>query len=794
MKRLIVVLFAGLCLAIFVGCGGNEDNPLAPPITKNMTYINSRIIMGLWDFVVENNEINVTPLRTGDMHLNITRILENNLGLTVHSVIVDENELTFTVKISHPMSNTAYTVFDMRGILISSANYNFYVGETITWFDDDVRLKNFDGFTSVFNPLGWPEDFPAPPIFRYWKGSMATSLPSPSTDNPFVAFNKTVPRRMFVPGTFSEAKMVLNLPGGDNPIQFGYVVDACWEPRTGDTGNPEEDFPDNANCNEAYQVNVTTNLIGNNPGNTATIEVEVFDHQGLDSISYVAVIAPDLFDGGMLVEYSHQTGQDSFLYEGTIVNYFGTDIREYPLLVKIHDKITDPHMFDLPALQIATVQVVETGWAKTWGSSGFESAEFLAPHENGFYVAGYFQETVDMDPNDGIELRTSNGSNDIFLSSFDVDGNLLWVNTWGGIELDDPCAIVSSINSVFVVGSFRGTVDFDPGPGIDLHEGPAGSWNAFVSKFNSDGEFQWANTWSNPGATLTKATTVTVDQTDTTYVVSLGGNFSDVYFTSFSSSGEKIWEKRWGHAETYTAEVAIDESDWLYVVGDFKGSLDFNPEADEENIISSLGGQDIFLSKFDSEGNYYWTVHWGGSGEIMIPAGICYLPARIIVTGYFDGTAGFNPNDPQNTMTSYGQEDIFLTAVSIWEGDEIWTTRYGAVGSDISRGISCTPFTSFSNEQIIGIAGTIPPYPYAYGIDALLIQYNTDGELLSETTFGGSSTDYLDSVLYNSTDEVFLSGFFGSTVDFGIGLWDEDPRTSNGNSDAFVVKMHSYEF
>jgi hypothetical protein len=68
---------------------------------------------------------------------------------------------------------------------------------------------------------------------------------------------------------------------------------------------------------------------------------------------------------------------------------------------------------------------VNSIWARTWGGgSDYENGYGVAVDVSGsVYVTGFFQETVDFDPGDGVDSHTSNGADDAFLSKFKSDGS-----------------------------------------------------------------------------------------------------------------------------------------------------------------------------------------------------------------------------------------------------------------------------------------------------------------------------------------------------------------------------------
>ena len=111
------------------------------------------------------------------------------------------------------------------------------------------------------------------------------------------------------------------------------------------------------------------------------------------------------------------------------------------------------------------------------------------------YLTGGFSGTVDFDPTDGLDLRTSfDESSDIFVTSIDQAGNYRWTWTVGapgtqasrGVAVDDQ-------GNVLLAGGFWETVDFDPGPGVDVRTA-AGADDSFITKINADLSYGWTRT------------------------------------------------------------------------------------------------------------------------------------------------------------------------------------------------------------------------------------------------------------------------------------------------------------
>jgi len=132
-------------------------------------------------------------------------------------------------------------------------------------------------------------------------------------------------------------------------------------------------------------------------------------------------------------------------------------------------------------------------WTKTFGGTGndilgYSEANGMLVTEDMIYLVGWFYDEVDFDPGVGVDIRISNGDQDAYMLSLNLNGNYNWVKTFGGIEMVSCQGITRWNNEIYITGSFMGTVDFDPGPGVDEHsrrvdEGmPAESTSMFISK------------------------------------------------------------------------------------------------------------------------------------------------------------------------------------------------------------------------------------------------------------------------------------------------------------------------
>jgi len=280
-------------------------------------------------------------------------------------------------------------------------------------------------------------------------------------------------------------------------------------------------------------------------------------------------------------------------------------------------------------------------WTRTWDGAMWDVNLGLTIDGSGnVLVTGQFSGQVDFDPGPGEESHKWNGNCDTFCSEFDSTGNFLGVRTSGGTK-DSRCRVVAADRSgnTFVAGFFGGTVDFDPGPTVDMHA-CNGWWDVYLIKFRSPGDFffdstetfLWARTWGGPSVDY--AWGLAVDSGGSAYIT---GYFSesvdfdpgpgvdnhesegdwDIYVSKLDSSGNFLWARTWGGGgRDQGYGVAVDGAGNVLVTGSFSGAVDFDPGSGVDKRKSN-SDSDVFLSKFDSSGNFLWARTWGGANRVV---------------------------------------------------------------------------------------------------------------------------------------------------------------------------------
>ncbi len=361
-------------------------------------------------------------------------------------------------------------------------------------------------------------------------------------------------------------------------------------------------------------------------------------------------------------------------------------------------------------LYIAKISNGEFEWAKRAGGEGNDWANSVAVSGTEVYITGRFEETANFNTPSAIGDNeiVSEGGVDVFLAKYNSNGEFQWAKRSGGGGDDFGYGVAVSGTDVYVSGTIAGTANFNTPSAAGTNEIVAAGYNdTFLAKYNNNGYFHWARRAGGLGSTSVSFR-ITVNNFDvyiagfftgivnfnnpsesgSNEIVSLGD--MDVFLAKYNSSGNFQWARRAGSAGLDEAwGIAVDDTD-VYVSGIFSGTANFNtPSANGSNEITSMGGHDIFIAKYNKNGNFQWARRAGGADYETAYYGVAINESRLYITGGFRGTANFNTPSLNgiNEIISAGDRDIFL-AMYDDEGSFKWAIRAGGEGSDMSWGIA----------------------------------------------------------------------------------------------------------
>jgi len=373
-------------------------------------------------------------------------------------------------------------------------------------------------------------------------------------------------------------------------------------------------------------------------------------------------------------------------------------------------------------------------WTLTFGAEGWDKGNALDLDSAGnIFLSGEFNDTVDFDPSANSDEHTAVANSDIFITKINYDGTYGWSQTFGGNGYETSLAMaIDSAGSVYATGRFELSVDFDPRSTLPSHNNTKisnGSFDFFITKFNTFGTFSWIRTVGGEGWDQTHD--ITIDQNDNVFITGefsqnvdfdpslatdehIAGGNRDIFISKFTNQGLYQWTNTFGGENAdFGRGVDTDSSGNVYVTGDFETIVDFDPSS-EIDSHTSQGLSDIFLTQFKNNGDFGWTLTFGGE-DFDHGHGITLNSLRnTYLTGSFINTSDFDPTDQTDFHISNGNADIFVTKFDtnrpptiesmiaqpdpVHRGDNLTLSTLGTVdvdGSDV--GVSQVLFYHDSN-------------------------------------------------------------------------------------------------
>ena len=239
-------------------------------------------------------------------------------------------------------------------------------------------------------------------------------------------------------------------------------------------------------------------------------------------------------------------------------------------------------------------------WSKRFGDPAAQLAFGVASDGPGnVVIAGLMGGTVDF----GAGPLVSAGGGDAYVASFDPAGTLRWAKRYGDASVQSALSIaVDPSANIIVGGKFQGTMDL----GCGLLTAPATmAYDAFIAKLDPLGNCLWSHEIGDGTGEVINGV-----GTDGAGNVLATGNFygsitcgaatlttkgaDDVFVIKYSPTGACVRARRYGdyNAQQAGRSITADAAGNIYVVGDFKGTLDV-----DTGTLISAGALDVFLLK-----------------------------------------------------------------------------------------------------------------------------------------------------------------------------------------------------
>lgn len=438
-------------------------------------------------------------------------------------------------------------------------------------------------------------------------------------------------------------------------------------------------------------------------------------------------------------------------------------------------------------------------WSTYYGGSGYETSNACVSDFSGnVYLAGA---TASMNlPVSGTSYQpTFAGSVDAFIVKLSNSGTRLWATYYGGSSDEDGLCTLDPQGNLYIAG-FTNSVDF-PVSGA-FQPSSAGGQDAFLLKLDSFGARLWATYYG--GTSRDQGRVCTTDALGNVYFSGLtasvdfpvrgavqpsaNGRF-DSFLVKFTASGAPLWSTYFGGTEDDVSwSCATDGLNNVYLTGT-TSSANF-PVTPGAFQPGSAGNRDAYLAKFGANGTLIWSTYYGGTSIDDAISCITDLAGNVYMAGP-TGSADFPVSNAFQATYAGGISDAFLVKFTS-TGTRLWATFYG--GNDVEDCSSCV-VDALGYVYITGETSstqfpvTAAAYQTTYGgstYDAYLVQFNTQGQRLWASYYGGDGLDIGNFCSADGLGNVYLAGATTSTNLPTVGA---SQSANAGGFDAFVTRL-----
>lgn len=344
-----------------------------------------------------------------------------------------------------------------------------------------------------------------------------------------------------------------------------------------------------------------------------------------------------------------------------------------------------------------------------------------------------------------------------------------WQKSYGTSGYEHECHITATNDDGYLITGTSNSLDaIETGDDI------------LVIKINSTGTVQWQKTLSGSGTDVAYSSIALPDggyiiagateSTDGDITVENQG-LMDLWIIKLNSNGDIVWQKSYGGSKfdhiNYGNTIKATPGGGFIVAG--------ITSSNDGDITNSYGKEDIWVVKFDSDGEMEWQKTLGGSLN-DIATSIALSPEDgYIVAGYTQSTNG-------DITLNHGSNDVWVVKLDV-DGDIIWQRTYGGTGDDRAYIVNSAPnggyYVTGNSSASNGEGDVSNNNGWA---DVWVLKLEENGNLIWQKSLGGSSTDIGFSGAVTPNETYIVTGMANSD--------DGDMTFNHGDGDYWVAELN----
>jgi hypothetical protein len=447
----------------------------------------------------------------------------------------------------------------------------------------------------------------------------------------------------------------------------------------------------------------------------------------------------------------------------------------------------------------ANAQAPNWAWAKGGGGSTNDYCQGSSTDAFGnVYITGFYDSpSITF----GTTTLINGGNQDIFFVKYDPSGNLVWAKGLGSTGNDRGLTITTdALGNVYIAGNYESpTLTFGTTTLTNLSTN--GFNDLFIAKFDASGNLVWAKTAGNAGnesassikcdvsgniylAGSYESVSITFGTTTLTNIETTGF-FSDLFIVKYDASGNVLWANSAGGIETDESYfITTDDSNNVYVTGWYSDDLIVGPFTLTSADSTGLG--DVFIVKYDTNGNVVWAHGYGNVGNDFGCSITTDNLGNIYLTGFY---AASSITFGAFTLSSSAATNMFIVKYNA-VGNVLWAQAAVSSGGSIGYCVTTDPSGSvyvggiFSSTFIEFGTTTLTNVGSNGYSDIFIVKYDSLGNSIWAINVNGTGYDAIVGLTCDSFGNIYVAGHHLSTLAFG-----STSLTSAGDMDIFIAKL-----
>lgn len=453
----------------------------------------------------------------------------------------------------------------------------------------------------------------------------------------------------------------------------------------------------------------------------------------------------------------------------------------------------------------AIAQTPSFQWAKIFGGNYYEICNDVAVDDSGnVYTTGYFYQSVDFDPGVGTYSLSNFSANNAFVSKLDHNGNFIWavpLNSSGDNEGNKIS--IDHHGNVIIAGVFHYIADFDPS--INNYDLTAvGGSEMFIWKLSPQGNLIYAKQFAGIGNEFVHS--FELDEYDNMYLTGLmsldsvdfnpdsgthflqGVNTASGFICKLNPQCQLNWVKPLNGTATslHISNTHTNINNQFVVTGYFNHSVDFDMGSGNYTLTASgsFGDEDIFISSYDTAGNFNWAKEIGYWYKDFATGITCDTAGNIYTSGTYSNTVDFDPGAGTSTLVGPGNFTVKLNSI----GNFIWVIPYGGGPIKMDDAENLIISGVFQNTRDFDPGSGVYNLHSAGNDDDFILSISTNHNFNWVASVAGYGVDLIQGIEAKS-NAVYAVGAYQYSADFNPDTTQTFLIPVVGDFDAYVVKL-----